>query len=119
MPTFTVLNKQSRLGESTTGSVTIQPNPPQLLTATILISLVDMQDTATRVSLRAEVSSDGGTVWANIGASSWEGGPQDQKNNVTPAWNLYIDALPQHVGKLLRGVLAVDPRRSVGVSVTI
>jgi hypothetical protein len=117
--TFTVLNKQNRQGATTTQSVTVPENPPDSFVATILIDLADMEDTATRISLAAQVSADSGTTWTNIGAGTWEGGPQDQKNGVTPQWRLIVGKLPDHVGRLLRGVLTVEPRTSVGLSVTV
>ena len=117
--TVTVLNKQQRSGESATGSVTVPPTPPASLIATILITLADMQDLAVRITLRAEVSSNAGTTWMTIGAGTWEGGPQDQKHGITPEWRLMIEGLQNHTGKLLRGVLGVEPQTSVGLSVTV
>lgn len=117
--TITVLNKQSRLGTATTNSATVPANPPESLIATILIDRADMENLTTQVTLDAEVSADSGTSWTRIARGTWEGGPQGQKNNVTPEWRLMVDQLPIHVGKLLRGVLTNSPRFQIGLSVKI
>lgn len=117
--TFTILNKQSRLGTAITGSATIPASPPELLIATVLIDRANMEDLSTVVSLDAEVSADGGANWVRIAGGNWEGGPQSQKNNVTPEWRILVEGLPNHAGKLLRGVLTNSPRFQVGLSVTV
>lgn len=119
MPTMTVLNKQSRLGTATTGTAAIPASPPELLIATILIDLADMEDLATHVELVAEVSGDNGSTWDNIGSATWDGGPQNPKGGATPAWRFTTDQLPKHAGKQLRGVLTNSPRIQIGLSVTV
>ena len=119
MPTFTVLNQANRQGVTTTGSATIPASPPESLIATILIALADMEDLTMAVSLDAEVSADAGVNWVRIARGSWAGGPQDQKNNVTPQWRLLVDGLPNHANKLLRGVLTNSPKTPIGLSVTV
>ena len=119
MPTFTILQKQSRAGTFTSPDVTIGANPPQRVTGTVLIDLVDMGDLAVRASLIVWVSADGGASWQSIGGCAWSGGPQTQKNDVIPAWACTIDDLPAHGGKRIRGEFSIQPRTSVGLSITI
>ena len=119
MATFTVLQKQSRDGAFTSPSVVIGANPPQRITGTVLIDLADMEDPATQVAMSVWVSADGGASWTSIGGCAWAGGPQTQKNDVIPAWECTIDDLPAHGGKRIRGEFSVQPRTSVGLSITI
>ena len=117
--TFTVLNKQNREGSSTTTAVTIPTNPPEVLTVTILIDLADMEDLTTHVTLDVQVSTDNWVSQSTIGGGTWDGGPQNPKNGVTPTWSFTTDQLPKHTGKQVRGVLMNSPRFRVGLSVTV
>ena len=119
MATFTILSKQNRLGTFTSSSLTIGADSPQRLTGRVLIDLADMEDTATQISMSLFVSADSGASWRSIGGCGWSGGPQDQKNGVTPTWSCTVDDLPAHAGKLVRGEFTVQPRTSVGLSITI
>ena len=119
MPTFTLLQKQSRDGIFTSPDVTIGANPPRRVTGTVLIDLADMADPAVQVSMSVWVSANGGASWQSIGGCAWAGGPQTQKNDVIPAWACTIDDLPAHGGKRIRGEFSVSPRTSVGLSITI
>ena len=116
--TFTVLTKRNREGVDTSTDVTVPTNPPESVFATILIDLVDMENPATRISLAAQVSSDGGANWRSIASGTWEGGPQELgKHGEPPSWGLTVDRLPDHQGELIRALLNTEPRTSVGVSV--
>ncbi len=119
MATFTVLAQQNRQGTFTSSAVTIPASPPQRVTGTVLIDLVDMEDTATDITMSLWVSADGGGTWSSIGGCGWRGGPQDQKNNVTPSWSCTVDDLPAHAGKQARGEFSVQPRKRVGLSLTV
>lgn len=119
MPTFIVLNQINRQGTATTNSATVPTNPPESLIATVLIDLANMENIATQVTLDAEVSSDSGATWTRIARGSWEGGQQTQKNFIVPQWRLIVEGLPNHAGKLLRGLLTNDPRFRIGLSVTV
>ena len=87
--------------------------------ATILVDVEDMELVDSVLSLDIEASQDEGATWVRIGRGSWTGGPQTQKNSVTSEWRLMVDQLPRHRGRLLRGVLTLQPRRSVGLSMTV
>ena len=118
MPTITVLPQQPRQGVYTSGSVVVSANPPERITGSVLISLVDMEDLATEISMSLFVSEDGGATWISIGGCGWSGGPQAQKNNATPTWSCTIGNLQAHAGKRARGEFTVQPQKTVGLSVT-
>lgn len=66
------------------------------------ITRADMDDTRTRATMHFSVSDDGGQTWVRIASGTWEGGPQTQKNGVTPSWGLIVEDVGRLEGKQTR-----------------
>ena len=118
MPTITVLAQQQRQGVYTSGAVVVSSNPPERLTGSVLISLADMEDLATEISMNLFVSADAGATWESIGGCGWFGGPQTQKNGAPLTWSCTVGNLRAHAGKRARGEFTVQPQKTVGLSIT-